>query len=249
MPVLAVIPARYASTRFPGKPLAVIAGKPMVQRVWEQTRLCPAVQDVLVATDDPRIAEVVQGFGGQVLMTRPDHPTGTDRLAEVAERVPEYDLYLNIQGDEPFIAPESIAAACEMMHQHPEVPIGTLVRRLTDAEALHSPHTVKVVRDDSGQALYFSRSPIPFVRDTDPQQWPTQAVFWQHIGLYAFRRAAVLAIAQLPRSPLEQAENLEQLRWLEAGYRIQCAETQHPSWGVDVPEDIDRVLKLAQWNS
>jgi 3-deoxy-manno-octulosonate cytidylyltransferase (CMP-KDO synthetase) len=246
MRILAVIPARFSSTRFPGKPLATIGGKPMVQRVWEQVRKCNQITDIVVATDDERIVHCVQQFGGNAVMTSADHPTGTDRVAEIAAILPDYIIYVNVQGDEPFIAPESISAACEMMLHDSAVLIGTLIRRLTDPELLHNPNTVKVVRATNGDALYFSRSAIPHIRGNSPETWPACATYWQHIGLYAFRREALIAVTQLPQTALEHAESLEQLRWLEAGYRVRCAETEFPSLGVDVPEDIARLSHFWQ---
>ena len=231
MTVLAILPARYGSTRFPGKPLTPIAGKPMIQHVWERTREASRVDEVVVATDDERIKQACEAFGAQVEMTREDHPTGTDRLAEVAERH-AHDVIVNVQGDEPLIEGFVIDAAVEALTGDETAAMSTIVHRAETA-AYDDPNRVKVVLDAAGFALYFSRAPIPFRRKD------TGIAPLQHVGLYVYRRDFLLEIVKLPRSPAEQTEELEQLRALENGYRIRAAEIE--GWSsvpVDVPEDV-----------
>ncbi len=231
MTVLAILPARYGSTRFPGKPLAPIAGKPMIQRVWERTCAAPLVDAVVVATDDPRIEKACREFGAEVEMTASDHPTGTDRLAEVAARH-DHDIIVNVQGDEPLIEGFVIEAAIEALSADPEASMSTVVHR-AEPEAWNDPNRVKVVVDSRGVALYFSRAPIPFRRGS------TDIHPLQHVGLYVYRRDFLLRFIELPRTPAEIAEELEQLRALENGYRIRVAEIEGwTSVPVDVPEDI-----------
>ncbi len=237
--VLAVIPARYASTRFPGKPLALIRGKTMIQRVWEQVAQSSRVQAAVVATDDERIAAHVADFGGQVMLTRPDHPSGTDRCAEVALAFPEAGFILNIQGDEPFVQPQQIDLLADTLCGDPAYAIATLAKRIAQPDVLFNPNVVKVVFAGSGRALYFSRHAIPFVRGEAPEQWLGQHSFFKHIGLYGFRRETLLHIAGLPPSPLERAESLEQLRWLEYGLAIRVAKTEWETKGIDTPEDLE----------
>lgn len=239
--VLGVIPARYASTRFPGKPLALITGKSMIQRVYEQATKAHLVTQVVVATDDTRIFEHVRAFGGDVLMTKPEHPSGTDRCAEVARRFPAADIVLNIQGDEPFVQPEQIDMLVETLLRHPRCTVATLAKRIEQIEALHNPNTVKVVFSEKKSAIYFSRHTIPFVRGVEPERWLEHADFHKHIGLYAFRRNALLRIARLQPTALERAESLEQLRWLEHGLRIAVGITELETVGVDTPEDLARL--------
>lgn len=235
--VLAVIPARWASSRFPGKPLADLLGKPMIQRVVEQVRRASRIDEVLVATDDPRILEAVQGFGGQAMLTRPDHRTGTDRMAEVAERHPAR-LYVNVQGDEPLIDPRGLDALVDWMQTHdPGADVGTLCFPISAREA-GDPNRVKVVRTASGRALYFSRSPIPFPRDE------RAARYFQHVGVYAFRAEVLRAFPTLSSPELERAESLEQLRLMHAGYTIQVLEAGRAAPGVDTPEDLERVARI-----
>ena len=239
--MLIVIPARYASTRFPGKPLVDIQGKSMIQRVYEQARACKRAAKVIVATDDERIFQHVQAFGGLVEMTNAAHPSGTDRCAEVAKRHPEATFVINVQGDEPFIHPEQIDFLAETLLLS-NAPIATLARRIQDAEALQNPNVVKVALAQNGHALYFSRHAIPFLRNNTPQsEWPSQQPYYQHIGLYGFKRSTLLKLARLSPSPLEQSESLEQLRWLENGYRIAVGITPLSSIGIDTPEDLERV--------
>lgn len=235
MTAVGVIPARYEASRFPGKSLAPIAGKPMVQRVWEGARLAKSLRCVLVATDDERIAEVCRGFGAEVEMTRADHPTGTDRLAEVAARLDD-EIVVNVQGDEPLIEGFVIDAAVEALLADPEAAMATVVHP-ADPEALGDENRVKAVLDRRGYALYFSRSPIPARRQADP---PPPLL--QHVGLYAYRRSFLLRFVGLERTPLERAEGLEQLRALENGHRIRCAVVEGwRSAPVDVPGDVSRV--------
>jgi 3-deoxy-manno-octulosonate cytidylyltransferase (CMP-KDO synthetase) len=238
--ILAVIPARYASTRFPGKPLIDLGGKTMIQRVYEQVIAATCVNLAIVATDDIRIAETVQAFGGQVIMTRPDHPSGTDRCAEVALQYPEANIVLNIQGDEPFIFPQQIDLLANTLLQHPEADIATLIKKIELSETLFSPNTVKAVINTHGAALYFSRHPIPFYRGKEPAEWLQHHNYYKHLGLYGFRRSVLLELATLPTSPLESCESLEQLRWLENGRSIQTGITEQESMGIDTPADLDK---------
>lgn len=236
--ILAVIPARYASTRFPGKPLVLIQGKTMIQRVWEQVMQSSRVTTVVVATDDDRIAAHVAAFGGQVVRTRSDHPSGTDRCAEVAQLFPSVDFVLNIQGDEPFVQPQQIDLLADTLVNDPAFSIATLAKRIEQAELLFNLNVVKVVFADNGRAIYFSRHPIPFMRGRAPEDWLTEHTFFKHIGLYGFRRETLLHVAGLSPSPLERAESLEQLRWLEHGLAIRVGQTDLETMGIDTPEDL-----------
>lgn len=239
--ILGVIPARFASTRFPGKPLADIRGKTMIQRVYEQAVLSKLIQKIVVATDDERIYAHVRMFGGEVMLTRAEHPSGTDRCAEVAEQYPEARYILNIQGDEPFIQPEQIDLLASTLTEKTQTGIATLAKKIELAEALDNPNTVKVVLSQTGEALYFSRYPIPFLRGTAPENRLSQHTFYKHIGLYGFRREILQQITALAPTPLERAESLEQLRWLEHGYRIAVQITDMETIGVDTPEDLLRL--------
>ena len=239
MKVVAILPARYGSTRFPGKPLVDIAGKPMIQHVYERTAQTRTVDRVIVATDDERIRAAVESFGGEVQMTRDDHPSGTDRLAEVAERI-EADLIVNVQGDEPLIDPIMIEAAVAPLLDNPAIEMGTLMTRISDPMEYNNPNIVKVVVDQNGFALYFSRAAIPHGRDLDQNDIPAST--FKHIGLYVYRRDFLLQYPDLPETPLEKLEKLEQLRALEHGHRIRIIETDRQSIGVDVPDDVARVL-------
>jgi 3-deoxy-manno-octulosonate cytidylyltransferase (CMP-KDO synthetase) len=233
---VAVIPARYASTRFPGKPLALIAGRPMVEHVWRRCREARVFDEVLVATEDARILEAVARFGGTAVLTSPDCATGTDRVAEVARARPDVEVWVNVQGDEPLVEPESLRVLAGLFAD-PTVEMGTLVRPLEDAEA-DSPHVVKAVLALNGDALYFSRALLPFVRE------PSEAAAVRrhaHLGLYGYRRDPLLRLAALAPTPLEQAEKLEQLRALEHGLRIRCGQVAVRTVAVDVPEDVARV--------
>jgi len=238
--VLAVIPARHASSRFPGKPLASIAGKPMIQHVVERVQLAQRVSRVLVATDDSGIREAVESFGGEAVLTRRNHQTGTDRVAEVAAHVAA-DIYVNLQGDEPLIDPETIdQLVSELLEDH-SVQIAGACVAIAQPNDIMDPNITKVVRDFDGNALYFSRAPVPWVRDREES---VVARHWKHIGIYAFRREALLDFPTLPPGELERLEQLEQLRWLENGYRVRMAETKYDAISVDVPSDVERVEKL-----
>jgi 3-deoxy-manno-octulosonate cytidylyltransferase (CMP-KDO synthetase) len=236
--IVAVIPARFASTRFPGKPLADIDGRSMIEHVYRRAAASRAVSRVIVATDDLRIATTVTGFGGHVRLTRPDHPTGTDRLAEVAAAL-DCDVVVNVQGDEPLLDPRAITEAVAPFAD-PSISITTLYRRIDTPAELTDPNVVKVVVDRAGFALYFSRAPIPYQRDPRGG-WPP---LYRHVGLYAYRRSALMVLASLEPTPLERAESLEQLRALEHGIRIKTVETAYDSIGVDTPQDLERVRRL-----
>ena len=238
MNVAAVIPARMGSTRFPGKPLARISGKPMIQHVYENAAACSLIERVVVAADDRAVQQAVQAFGGEVIMTSRDHQTGTDRVAEVA-RTLGAGIIVNIQGDEPLLPPDAIAQAVMPLMEDQHLVMSTLKTALRPEDDPRDPNIVKVATDARGRALYFSRSPIPFDRNDPPV-----ARLYRHIGLYVFRRDFLLAFAGLPRTPLEQAESLEQLRALEHGYSMYVAETPYYPLGVDVPSDIDRVESI-----
>ncbi|HEY6989051.1 MAG TPA: 3-deoxy-manno-octulosonate cytidylyltransferase [Bryobacteraceae bacterium] len=237
--ILGVIPARFASSRYPGKALAKLAGKPMIEHVWERANMSRYLSDVLVATDDDRIANAVHKFGGRVRMTRADHPTGTDRLAEVASSE-DAALYVNIQGDEPLIDPEAIDAAILSVHGDEAVDMGTLKKQIVDPTDIVNSNVVKVVTNLLGDAIYFSRCPIPYERDGRTGV----PLYFKHIGLYVYRRDFLLHYPDLTVGPLEEAERLEQLRALENGYRIRVVETDYESLGVDTPEDLERVNQL-----
>lgn len=236
--VAVVIPARYASTRFPGKPLVKIAGQTMIERVYKQALKTKHANEVIVATDDPRIAAEVSRFGGTVIMTRDDHPTGTDRLAEVASKRPDIDIIVNVQGDEPLIDPSTIDRAVQPLLEDAGLDMSTISAPITNPEEIESNSIVKVVRDRQGNALYFSRFPIPFHRDPDSGSNQT---YFAHIGLYVYRRDILLKLASLSPTPLEQAEALEQLRALENGIRIRVVDVEKRSPAVDRPEDVDVV--------
>lgn len=238
---LGIIPARFASTRFPGKPLIDIGGKSMIRRVYEQASMAKSLDKVVVATDDGRIFEHVRGFGGAVVLTRADHPSGTDRCAEVALHFPEAEIILNIQGDEPFIQPEQIDLLTGILIGRRRFSIATLAKQIEDASLLHNPNVVKAVFSAKQGALYFSRQPIPFLRGLSPEVWLQHHTFYKHIGLYGFRRQALLKVAQLAPTPLERAESLEQLRWLEHGIKIAVGVTEWETVGIDAPEDLLKI--------
>lgn len=233
---VAVIPARHASTRFPGKPLALIAGTPMVEHVWRRCQEARVFDEVLVATDDERIQKVVQGFGGTAVMTSPACATGTDRVAEVARSRPGVDVWVNVQGDEPLLDPGALKVLADLF-QDPEVRMGTLVRPL-EAVELPNPNVVKAVLALNGDALYFSRVALPFIREAGHEGSVRR---WAHIGLYGYRHETLLKLASLTPTPLEEAEKLEQLRALEHGLRIRCGHVHWSTVAVDVPEDVARV--------
>lgn len=238
MDVLAVIPARYASSRYPGKPLVEIAGKPMVQHVYEKCLAASGIAHVIIATEDERIVQACKRFGGEAELTSSDHTSGTDRVAEVAARHREYDFVLNVQGDEPGIEPETIQAVADLL-RNSDVQIASAMTKFFAGESPENPSGVKVVTDKRGDALYFSRAPIPFYRDPGVPE----KIYFRHLGAYGFRRDILLQLTKLAPSSLERAESLEQLRWLEAGYRIRCAEVQSRSSGIDTPDDLDSFLK------
>lgn len=238
MKFIAIIPARYASTRFPGKPLAILGGKPVIQRVYEQA--VSVLEEAYVATDDERILQCVEQFGGRAVMTRSDHKSGTDRIEEAAEKIgTDADVIINIQGDEPFIHPSQIKTLMGLFDNN-ETQIGTLGKRFDSMEAATNPNSPKIVTDLQGFALYFSRSVIPFVRGQEQQAWLQHFPYLKHLGLYAYRREVLRQVTQLPQSPLEIAESLEQLRWLENGYRIRVGLTDVETVGIDTPEDLQR---------
>jgi 3-deoxy-manno-octulosonate cytidylyltransferase (CMP-KDO synthetase) len=247
MKFLGIIPARYASTRFPGKPLVDIGGKSMIQRVYEQVK--PCLDDVWVATDDSRIEEAVRAFGGKVVMTSTHHKSGTDRCLEASQKIGgNFDVIINIQGDEPFIQASQIEALKACFTEKPSTRLATLVKPFTQndgLEALQNPNSPKVVLNETGKALYFSRSVVPYLRGVEPAYWLEKGVHFKHIGIYAYKRETLEEIAMLPPSPLELTESLEQLRWLEHGYTIQTAITNVETLAVDTPEDLARVQAMA----
>lgn len=243
MKFLGIIPARYASSRFPGKPLIDIEGKTMIQRVYEQVKKSTKLNDVVVATDDQRIAETVRSFGGEVVMTAEHHQSGTDRCAEVITNIDGYDVAINIQGDEPFIDPTQIDILANCF-EDTTTQIATLVKEITAEEELFNVNIPKVVRNTKGEAIYFSRQTIPFLRAVEKDQWLQRQSFYKHIGIYAYQVDTLKALTQLPISMLEEAEALEQLRWLENGYAIQTAITTHETVAVDTKEDLAKILRL-----
>ncbi len=240
MKVVALIPARYGSTRFPGKPLALLRGKPMIQHVYEQTLQVRGLERVLVATDDERIAHTVTAFGGEVVMTRSDHPTGTDRLAEVAAGLTA-EVIVNVQGDLPFFPPTMVENTIAALTRATDAVMSTVKTPITTPEEWYNANVVKVVTDRNGYALYFSRSPIPFYREQGSGVRGQEDIFgYRHIGLYVYQRDFLLTFTHLPPTQLEEAEKLEQLRALEWGYRISVSETARPTVEVDTPEDLRR---------
>ncbi len=245
MKVVGIIPARYASTRFPGKPLALIKGKPMIQRVYEQA-IKAKLDAVVVATDDVRIADVVMDFGGQYVMTSPNHRSGTDRCCEALDLLEDqYDAVINIQGDEPFVDPHLIEMM-ETLISRDDTVLASMAKRIEDEDELFSPNTVKVVMDTDGNALYFSRHPIPFMRNKDRNDWMGKGVFYKHIGIYAYKSATLRQIASMQPTALELSESLEQLRWLENGLRIRMGITQKENVSVDEPGDIEKAEQFAE---
>lgn len=238
MSILAVIPARYESSRFPGKPLADIKGKPMLRWVYERAQSSSLFDKVIIATDDERIMQCAQQFGAEVMMTSDKHRNGTERIAEVVSRIGgAYDAVLNIQGDEPFVQQEQLELLCQTI-QKENVQIASLAKKTEDKRELDSPNTVKLVMSKTGRALYFSRFPIPFCRTED-----SEIDRYKHLGMYAFKIEVLKKLVQLPTSDLEQSESLEQLRWLEADYSVYMAITRHDSFGIDTPEDLQEALK------
>lgn len=242
MNAIVIIPARYASTRFPGKPLVKIGSKSMIQRVYEQAQ--SAANTVYVATDDERIETEVVQFGGKCIMTSEAHSSGTDRLAEAITKIPngmDCDVVINVQGDEPFIQAEQIQQLIDLFKDETTL-IATLVKPITHSNDIWNPNKPKVVIGNKQQALYFSRSPIPYLRGVDENQWFEQQQYFKHIGIYAYRPHVLCALTKLARTPLEIAESLEQLRWLEHGYCIKTAQTDYESLAVDTPEDLEYIL-------
>ena len=243
MKILGIIPARYQSSRFPGKPLIDIAGKSMIQRVYEQCQKSSRLDKVIVATDDQRILDHLKTFGAEGIMTSTKHTSGTDRCGEVAEQFPEFDILINIQGDEPMIDPHQIDLLCSC-YDDPNTRIATLVKSIHTKEELFNENTPKVILNKNHQAVYFSRATIPYLRGKKLDNWLNEYTFYKHIGIYAFRRQTLSEITKLPVSDLEIAEALEQLRWIENGYSIQTAITNQESQAIDTPEDLIKLLTL-----
>lgn len=238
MKFIAIIPARYASTRFPGKPLATLGGKSVIQRVYEQ--VSTVLDDVYVATDDQRIFQAVEAFGGRAVMTSPNHKSGTDRIQEAITKIGgQWDVVVNVQGDEPFIQASQIKTVCECF-EDPETQIATLGKPFDNMDAVGNPNSPKIVVDNRHYAMYFSRSIIPFVRGQEKESWLQSYPFLKHLGLYAYRADVLAEITRLPQSSLELAESLEQLRWLQNGYRIKVGLTDVETVGIDTPEDLAR---------
>ena len=246
MKTVGIIPARYGSSRFPGKPLAMIKGKTMIQRVCEQTWKSK-LDDVVVATDDIRIADEVLKFGGKYVMTDPRHQSGTDRCCEALEILEEhYDAVINIQGDEPFIDPQHINLLVDMISRD-DTQLASLVKRIDDEEELFGSNKVKVVMDKSGNALYFSRNPIPYMRNVAREKWLQKGCFYQHLGIYAYKAATLRQIATMQPTALELAESLEQLRWLENGLSIRMAIVEAGSLAIDSPADLAKAIEMTQY--
>lgn len=243
MQTLGIIPSRFASTRFPGKPLVDINGKTMIQRVYLQACKATSLTKVVVATDDKRIYQHVQSFGGQAIMTKNSHQSGTDRCAEVATRFQDMEAIINIQGDEPFINPEQIDLVTQQLVQNSIINIATIAKKISKSEQIFNPNIVKVVFNQANIAQYFSRSPIPYLRNFKREDWINKGIFYKHIGLYGFRKQTLLEVAQLPISQLEQAESLEQLRWLAHGYKIGIGLTELETVGIDTPKDLEDVRR------
>ncbi len=240
--ILGVIPARYASTRFPGKPLVEIHGKSMIQRVYEQALKSLKLNEVVVATDDERILMHVTDFGGRALLTSSDHQSGTDRCAEAAEKLPGFEVIINIQGDEPYIDSRQIdlLAACFADN---ETVLATLIKKIESTEELNNPNSPKVIVNKNSEAIYFSRTPIPYLRGKENQNWLNEHTFYKHIGIYGYRADTLKTITRLPVSLLEKAESLEQLRWIENGYKIKAALTDIETKAIDTPQDLENILK------
>lgn len=238
MKFIGIIPARYASTRFPGKPLALLGGKPVIQHVYE--KVAAVLEAAYVATDDERIYDVVKSFSGQVVMTRTDHKSGTDRIEEAIEKIGgEWDVVVNVQGDEPFVAKSQLDTICHCF-DYPTTQIATLGKPFESMEAVQNPNSPKIVVDNMGFAMYFSRSVIPYVRGKEKSSWLTHYPFLKHLGIYAYRKDVLRQITQLPQSSLEIAESLEQLRWLQNGFKIKVGTTDVETVGIDTPQDLER---------
>lgn len=247
MKVVGIIPARYCSTRFPGKPLAMIKGKTMIRRVCEQAWKSK-LDAVVVATDDMRIADEVLTFGGQYVLTNPNHPSGTDRCREALDMLEtHYDAVVNIQGDEPFIDPEQINLLVDLISRD-DTQLASLAKRIEDEDDLFGSSAVKVVMDKEGKALYFSRNPIPYMRNLDRKKWLDKGVFYHHIGIYAYKAETLRQVAKLQPSELELAESLEQLRWLENGFSIRMAISESLNISIDSPKDLEKALQFAENN-
>lgn len=238
MKFIGIIPARYASTRFPGKPLALLGGKPVIQHVYE--KVAAVLEAAYVATDDERIYDVVKSFGGQVVMTRTDHKSGTDRIEEAIEKIGgEWDVVVNVQGDEPFVAKSQLDTICHCFDD-PTTQIATLGKPFESMETVQNPNSPKIVVDNMGFAMYFSRSVIPYVRGKEKSSWLTHYPFLKHLGIYAYRKDVLRQVTQLPQSSLEIAESLEQLRWLQNGFKIKVGTTDVETVGIDTPQDLER---------
>lgn len=238
MKFIGIIPARYASTRFPGKPLALLGGKPVIQHVYE--KVAAVLEAAYVATDDERIYDAVKSFGGQVVMTRTDHKSGTDRIEEAIEKIGgEWDMVVNVQGDEPFVAKSQLDTICHCFDD-PTTQIATLGKPFESMEAVQNPNSPKIVVDNMGFAMYFSRSVIPYVRGKEESSWLTHYPFLKHLGIYAYRKDVLRQVTQLPQSSLEIAESLEQLRWLQNGFKIKVGTTDVETVGIDTPQDLER---------
>lgn len=238
MKFIGIIPARYASTRFPGKPLALLGGKPVIQHVYE--KVAAVLEAAYVATDDERIYDAVKSFGGQVVMTRTDHKSGTDRIEEAIEKIGgEWDVVVNVQGDEPFVAKSQLDTICHCFDD-PTTQIATLGKPFESMEAVQNPNSPKIVVDNMGFAMYFSRSVIPYVRGKEETSWLTHYPFLKHLGIYAYRKDVLRQVTQLPQSSLEIAESLEQLRWLQNGFKIKVGTTDVETVGIDTPQDLER---------
>ena len=238
MKFIGIIPARYSSSRFPGKPLALLGGKPVIEHVYRQ--VSSVMEDVFVATDDQRIYDAVEAFGGKAIMTRSDHKSGTDRICEALEKVGgSFDVVINIQGDEPFIQKSQLETVMQCFDD-PRTQIATLGKPFESMEAVENPNSPKIVLDNDGYALYFSRSVIPFVRGKEHEEWLSHFPYLKHIGLYAYRTEVLREVSKIPQSTLELAESLEQLRWLQNGYKIKVGLTDVETIGIDTPEDLQR---------
>lgn len=243
MKILGIIPARYASTRFPGKPLIDILGKSMLQRVYEQASKSKKLTSVIIATDDERIASHAQSFGAKVVMTKAEHPSGTDRCFEAYKNFgEEFDYIINIQGDEPFIDPSQIDLLANICNGNTE--LATLMIKCNSHDVLFDKGEVKITLNTNNEALYFSRMVIPFIKGVDEKEWHKHFNYFRHVGMYAYRKDVLEKVTKLQPSSLEKAESLEQLRWLENGFKIKCAETLHDSHCIDTPEDVEKVIKL-----
>lgn len=243
MKILGIIPARYASTRFPGKPLIDILGKSMLQRVYEQASKSKELTSVIIATDDERIASHAQSFGAKVVMTKAEHPSGTDRCFEAYKNFgEEFDYIINIQGDEPFIDPSQIDLLANICDGNTE--LATLMIKCNSHAVLFDKGEVKITLNTNNEALYFSRMVIPFIKGVDEKEWHKHFNYFRHVGMYAYRKDVLEKVTKLHPSSLEKAESLEQLRWLENGFKIKCAETLHDSHCIDTPEDVEKVIKL-----